>query len=91
VLKRKQIKPLNQKIRNSFITEGNYRTACKGRGIRDPLRSLSNKILFYIFLPIADKDPCSSKLQLILLRVKTIDFSVKLHKSLIELTLRTPA
>ena len=27
-----------------FITDSNYRTACKGQGIRDPLRPHSNKI-----------------------------------------------
>jgi len=32
VLKRKQIRPLNQKRRNSFITESNCRTACLGWG-----------------------------------------------------------
>lgn len=34
MLKRKQISPLNQKRRNSFITEGNCRTACLGWGGR---------------------------------------------------------
>ena len=42
--KRKHLKPLNRKRRNSFITDSNCRTACKGQGIRDPLRSHSNKI-----------------------------------------------
>jgi hypothetical protein len=46
VLKRKQIRPLNQKRnsrRNSFIIEGNYRTDCKEWSIHDPLRSRCNK------------------------------------------------
>jgi len=34
VLKRKQIRPLNRKRRNSFITESNCRTACLGWGGR---------------------------------------------------------
>lgn len=48
MLKRKQIKHLNQKRnlrRNSFITESNCRAACKEWGIRDPLRSCCNKKL----------------------------------------------
>jgi hypothetical protein len=32
VLKRKQIRPLTQKRRSSFITKGNCRTACKLTG-----------------------------------------------------------
>ncbi|AKB42576.1 hypothetical protein MSVAZ_0307 [Methanosarcina vacuolata Z-761] len=33
VLIRKQIRPLNQKRRNPFITGRNYRTACKDSGV----------------------------------------------------------
>ena len=30
-----------------FITDSNCRTACKGQGIRDPLRSYSNNSFFF--------------------------------------------
>ena len=41
--KRRHLRPLNRKRRNYFITGSNCRTASKGQGIRDPLRSHSNK------------------------------------------------
>jgi hypothetical protein len=44
--KRRHLRPLNRKMRNPFITDSNYRTASKGQGIRDPLRSHSNKQVF---------------------------------------------
>jgi hypothetical protein len=49
VIKRKQIRSLNQKRRNFSITGGNCQTASKGQGIRDPPHSLCNKLLSSIF------------------------------------------
>lgn len=41
---KKGFKTFKSKRRNPVITVSNCRTSCKGRDIRDPLRSHSNKI-----------------------------------------------